>query len=114
MNVFDALKEIGGSQIVFNVLNSYMLYYNKYYGINENMFSKSNHPMELFMEYIDEYKDNLKTIHTNKPPIELGEYYTLYYDDKEVYYAKSCIVLLLQVVKENKMYDNWNIEFSED
>lgn len=121
INVFDALKEITDSEIVFNLLNAYILFYNKYYGTHENMFTgltpgnenETNHMMELLMDFIEEYSDNLKTIHENKPPAELGEYYTLYIDDQEKYYAKSCMVLLLHIVKNNILFSNWKIEFSE-
>lgn len=120
-NVFDVLKEIVSGDLVFHLLNTYILFYNRYYGTKENMFTgldrgnttDTNHMMELFMDFIEEYKDNIKTIHEHKPPIELGEYYTLYIDNKERYFAKSCLSLLLYVVKNGISYDVWNIEFSE-
>ena len=120
-NVFDDLKKIVDNDMVFNLLNAYMLFYNRYYKITENMFAglksgdnaDTNHNMELLMDFIDEYNDNIKTIRDTPPSLEMGEHYILYINDVAKYYAKSCIVLLLFIVNQQIINSNWMIEFSE-
>jgi hypothetical protein len=123
INLFDALKEMGGAKMTYEILNSYMLFYNKYYRTNENILSgvtdpkdpnSSNHAMELFRDFIQEYTDNNKIVANVKPLPEFGEYYILSIKNVPQYYGKSFFTLLLKVVKDQLIYDDWDITFSED
>lgn len=119
--LLDILIKLGDAEFVVNLLNAYILFYNRYYKINEHMFigvdykneTSTNHTMDLLTDLIDEYNDNIKILSETQPTVEMGEYYTLLLDTIPRYYAKSCISLLIYIVKENLVYSNWEILFSE-
>lgn len=104
---------------LIDLLNAFILYYNKYYNISTNLFDKidmnnnlsTNHAMELFTEYMYEYIDKPKHVQNDIKEIDICDGYYELNIDENIFFSESLLSLLKKLTEEKKVYAKWELKY---